>query len=115
MSLNPTLLAPVAKYVQYDGTNGAEIAEYFGFPYDEESRSICTVTVDSEEDGVLVLSWDAGWRNFANTEWEIHNAGSATVRTGDYLRDLRDANGITVMPASQIGVSVVVVANPNGE
>jgi hypothetical protein len=114
VSLNERLFLPVKKCGRYDGTNGAEIVAHFSQPYNNETKFRFDADLTSEDDGVLTITWQAGWRNQENTSWEIHNSGVAELREGDYFA-LENWNALIVMPAELFGSEVAIIDDLSGE
>jgi hypothetical protein len=111
MPFDVTLIVPAKQYSQYDGANSSDIVDHFTRPYDA-NRHRFDVTIDSEEDGVLTLSFTGGWRNPENTSWEIYNYGTVELSEGDYfglVESFNPVQGIEVIPASMIGQYFAIV------
>lgn len=113
MSLNIALLVPVAEYYVYDGTNGSEIVAFLEHPYDE-NRGVTTITNVSDVDGVLSFDWEGGYRNFANTAWEIYSNGHIEMATGSFIATQVGPGSFGFVPVDQVGTHYAVIANPEG-
>lgn len=108
MSLNWTLLANVSRVMRYDGTNSAEIIAELEINPPVDNREL-TINVDSEADGVLVVSGLGCYRNSVThaieiTEW----TGPTTINSGDFVRQDGSVN-VSVQPQEQIGQTLAIV------
>lgn len=104
MSLNEVFVFPINRYWTYDGTNGQEIVDALNHPEDQDGREL-TVTIEAEDDGVLVINGLGCFRNTTTHAIEITTwNGPMTFNAGDLIRG-NDPFGMQVdkIPAALIG------------